>query len=273
MKHLTLTSFTLAAAALLGACGSDEPDLAGDEAIVQLADYSITMPDTIVGPLVDLTIMNVGDVAHELGIAQVEAGTTADDAAAFVHAGGEMDDMLIDDPGGTTLIGPGASLGYTRTLSPGTYVFFCSLPAPGGANHSQNGMIKMFTITDSANADDKELPTADFMVELEDDSVIVPALTAGTHVIAVTNAGTRPHELSTGGVPSATDLSRGAEIVEWIEAGQDGPAPLPVDFPGGIKSIEPGVTVVLTMTFKAGYSYLFSDNTGDEEVVTFVEIP
>lgn len=274
MKHLILTSFTLATAALLGACGSDEPDRAGDAATVQLADYSITMPDTIAGPLVDLKITNGGEKAHELGIAQLEPGTTLEEAAAFVHAGGEQDEMLIDDPGGTALIGAGATLGYTRALAPGTYVFFCSLPAPGGANHSQNGMIKMFTVTDSnADADDNEPPKADFTVALEDESVVVPTLTAGTHVIAVTNSGTRPHELSIGGVPSDADLSKGAEIVEWIENGQDGPAPLPVDFPGGIKSIEPGVTVALTVTLKAGHTYLFSDNTGDEEVVTFVEIP
>jgi hypothetical protein len=271
MKHSTLTSLTLATATLIGACGNDEPDPVAESAKVQLADYSITMPATIVGPSVDLEISNVGGKVHELGIAQLQPGTTLEEATAFVEAGGQLDgEVLVDDPGGTGLVGAGATLGYTRDLAPGTYVFFCSLPAPGGVNHAQNGMITLFTVTGDG---DNEVPETDLTVALEDDAIVVPTLTAGTHVIAVTNNGTRPHELSIGGLPKDIDLSRGAEIGEWIGIGQDGPAPVPVDFPGGIKSIEPGVTVILTVTFKAGHSYLFSDNTGEQEVMTVVEVP
>lgn len=269
MKHLTLTSFTLSAAALVGACGSDEPDRAAVAATVQLAEYSITMPATITGPLVDLKITNGGSKGHELGIGQVEPGTTLEEATAFVLRD-EEEAWIVDDPGGTTLIGAGATLGYTRTLTPGTYVLFCSLPTPDGTNHSQNGMITTFTVT---NGNDSALPKADLTVALEDDAIVVPAITAGTHVVAVTNNGTRPHEVWIGGVPNDADLSKGAEIGAWLEGGQDGPAPLPADFPGGLKSIEPGVTVVLTVTFRAGHIYMFTDNTGDEEVLTVVEIP
>lgn len=271
MKHLTLASFTLVAAALVGGCGSDASDRSEGPVTVELAEYSITMPATIAGPMVDLNITNVGAKAHELGIAQVEPGTTLEEATAFVKKGGREGEVLIDDPGGTTVIGAGASLGYTRTLTPGTYVFFCKLPAPDGTNHAQQGQITLFTVADG---DESDLPKTDLTISLDDDAITVPALTAGKRVIAITNNGTRPHELWISGLPSDVDLSSmGAEIEEWIVGGQVDPAPVPVDFPGGIKTIDPGVTVVLTVTLKGGHTYMFSDYTGDEEITTVVEVP
>ena len=131
-------------------------------------------------------------------------------------------------------------------------------------------MVTLFTVGDGHDVD---LPKADLTISLQDDAISVPALTAGTHVIAITSSGTGPHELSIGGLPKDIDLSRGAEIGEWIGGGQDGPAPVAVDFPGGVKSIQPGVTLVLVVTFKAGHTYLFSDNSTGEELSTVVEVP
>ena len=122
-------------------------------------------------------------------------------------------------------------------------------------NHLEHGMITVFTVTD---ANQTVVPTADLTITLGDDAITVPTLTAGTHVIAVTNTGTQPHGMNTGGVPSGTDLSRGEEIGAWMEGGQDGPPPLPIDFPGGLKAIAPGTTVVLTLTLKTAHTYMFS---------------
>ena len=270
MNHPTISSLFLGTALLLGACGSDSPDRSAKTVDVRLAEYSIVMPDTISGPTVALSITNDGTKAHELGIAQLKPGTTLDEAIAFVDAGGQEGAVLVDDPGGTGIIGAGAMLGYDRDLAPGTYVLFCSLPAPDQMNHAQHGMVKLFTVGDG---NDSNLPKADLTILLQDDTISVPALTAGTHMIAITNSGTGPHELSIGGLPKDVDLSRGAEIGEWIGSGQDGPAPVDVDFPGGVKSIQPGVTVVLTVTFKTGHTYLFSDNSTGEELSTVVEVP
>jgi hypothetical protein len=268
MKHLALIPVAVLTATLAVACGSDSEDRSAGPIKVELADHSITMPTTIEGPLIELDITNLGGVAHELDLAQVEPGTTLEDVAALYAQDRPLDGVLIADPGGATAIGPGVEFGYARTLAPGTYVLSCFFPAPDGMNHLQHGMFAVFTVTDGKNS---ALPTADLTITLGDDAITVPPLTAGTHVVAVTNIGTLPHEMNAGGVPIGTDLSRGEEIGAWMEGGQVGPPPLPIDFPGGLKSIAPGATVVLTLTFKAGHTYMFSDDTNG--LMALVDVP
>ena len=268
MKHLALIPVTVLAAALAAACGSDPPDRSAGPRKVELADYSITMPKTFEGPLVDLDITNLGSFAHELDLGQVEPGTTLEEATTYFTQANTEGGLLITDPGGATAIGPGAHFGYARTLTPGTYVLFCSFPTADSMNHTQHGMITMFTVTDAKKSD---LPEADLTITLDDDAITVPPLTAGTHVVAVTNIGTQPHEMNTGGVPIGTDLSRGEEIGSWMEGGQVGAPPLPIEFPGGLKSIAPGVTVVLTLTLKANHTYMFSDD--DNGIMALVDVP
>ena len=268
MKHLALIPVTVLVVTLAPACGSDPPDQSAGPVKVELADFSITMPTIIEGPLVDLDITNLGSLAHELDLGQVKPGTTLDEATTFFTQGGTEGGVLIADPGGATTIGAGAHFGYARTLTPGTYVLFCGFPAADGMNHTEHGMITMFTVTDANNSD---LPKVDLTITLDDDAITVPPLTAGTHVVAVANIGAQPHEMNTGGVPIGTDLSRGEEVGAWMEGGQVGPAPLPVEFPGGLKSIAPGVTVVLTLTFKAEHTYMFSDDTN--ELTALVDVP
>lgn len=214
MKHLALIPVAVLAVTLVGACSSDPPDRCAGPVKLQLADYSITMPKTIAGPLVDLDITNGGSFADELDLGQVVPGATLEAAAAFFTQGPGEGAPLIADPGGANVIGPGAHFGYARTLTP------------------------------------------------------------GTHVVAATNTGTRPHGMNIGGVPSSTDLSRGEEIGAWMEGGQSGPPPLPIDFPGGLKSIAPGVTAVLTFSLNAAHTYMFSDdNNGDGEILALVDVP
>ncbi|MFM2070434.1 MAG: hypothetical protein RLZZ623_697 [Actinomycetota bacterium] len=268
MRHLALIPVTILAATLAAACGSDPPNVSAGPGKVELGDYSITMPTTFEGPVVSLDIANLGTFAHELDLAQVEPGTTLEEAAALFENDHPQGGVLIADPGGATAIGPGADFGYTRTLTPGTYVFSCHFPATDGMNHMQHGMIAMFTVTDGKKSD---LPKADLTITLGDDAITVPPLTAGTHVVAVTNIGEVPHEMNTGGVPIGTDLSRGEEVGAWMEGGQVGPPPIPVEFPGGLKSIAPGVTVVLTLTLKAAHTYMFSDDTNG--LMALVDVP
>jgi hypothetical protein len=271
MKHIAAIVVTALSCALLSACGGDDtPDQSAGPVSVELADFSITMPDTVAGPFVEFDITNVGSLAHELDLAQVKPGTTVEEVATFFEQGAPDGGLLIADPGGATAIGAGNELGYARQLSPGTYVFSCHFPAADGMNHLKHGMTKVFTVTD---ANQTVMPEADLAITLADDGITVPDLTAGTHLVAVTNSGAQPHELNIGGVPIGTDLSRGEEIGAWMEGGQSGPPPLPIDFPGGVKSIAPGTTVDLTLTVKAAHTYMFSDATGDEEITALVDVP
>ena len=75
MKHLALIPVAVLAVTLVGACSSDPPDRCAGPVKLQLADYSITMPKTIAGPLVDLDITNGGSFADKLDLGQVLPGT------------------------------------------------------------------------------------------------------------------------------------------------------------------------------------------------------
>ncbi len=268
MKHLALIPVAVLATTFIGACGDNTPSGTAGRVKVELADYSIIMPKTLKGPLVDLDIANSGSFAHELDLGQVKPGTTLEEATTYFTQEHTENGLLITDPGGATTIGPGAHFGYARTLTPGTYVFFCSLPAADGMNHTKHGMITMFTVTDERKGD---LPKADLAITLGDDAITVPPLKAGAHVVKVTNIGKLAHGMDTGGVPIGTDLSRGAEVGAWMEGGQVGKAPLPIEFPGGLKSIAPGVSVVVTLTLKAAHTYMFSDDTNGLQ--TLIDVP
>ncbi len=272
MNPATIALAAVLAGAALSACGSDDPDAATGPVEVKLADYSITMPTIVAGPMVEFEIVNAGSLAHELDLAQVEPGTTVEDVTAWIERGSPAGEVLIADPGGVTAISAGNEIDIARTLEPGTYVFSCYFPAADGMNHLEHGMITVFTVTDTSQT---VAPTADLTITLDDDGITVPTLTAGTHTIAVTNTGTTPHPLNTGGVPTGTDLSRGAEIGAWMEGGQNGPPPLAVDFPGGLKSIAPGTTVILTLTVKTAHTYMFSYDPDDQgqEIMTIVDVP
>ena len=55
------------------------------------------------------------------------------------------------------------------------------------------------------------------------------------------------------------DLDRADEIGAWLEGGQVGPPPVPLHFPGSHQTIDPGVTVVLTLDLHRTTTYAFVD--------------
>lgn len=255
---------------VLGACSSgSKSSTASGPTRVRLADFSIDMPNMIEGPIIDLSITNDGAMAHELAITPVKPGTTVQQVIDALSHGGERPSFVLPDPGGINLLGPHERLEYQRRLAPGSYVFWCGLPTHVGPDHAHRGMAHAVTVTDTGRL---ALPSADLTITLRDGRIDAPTITAGTHRIAITNHGTKPHELFIGGLPKNADFSRVDEVGAWMDGGQDGPPPLPVVFPGGHQDIGPGQTVVLTITFRAGYAYHLNDNTGDQPLSTVVEV-
>ncbi len=226
---------------------------------IRLLDHAFVLPSTIPGPLVDIDIVNTGKVAHEIAIAKLRPGTTIEQVITSIKRHEHNPKFVVDDPGGITMLGPGQRLRYQRVLEPGLYEIFCPMPMSDGSSHAERGMVALLTVTNARNG---TLPRADSAITLTDKAVALGKLKAGTHSIAITNRGTRPHELNIAGVAKMSDLERGEELGRWIEGGQSGPPPINVDFPGGHQSIKPGVTVIMTITLRSGYTYHF-DDTGD----------
>ena len=77
-----------------------------------------------------------------------------------------------------------------------------------------------------------------------------------------------PHEIFIVGVQDPGDLEHQELLGAWLDGGQVGPPPFPVHFPGSHQSIDPGVTVVLTLTLHRATTYAFVDFERPDQMVT-----
>lgn len=77
-----------------------------------------------------------------------------------------------------------------------------------------------------------------------------------------------PHEIFIVGVQDPGDLEHQELLGAWLDGGQVGPPPFPVHFPGSHQTIDPGVTVVLTLTFHRATTYAFVDFERPDQMVT-----
>ena len=268
--HTRLTSGVIRGLIIVGvfalvSCSNSNAD---SSQTIRMSDYSFEMPEILVGPTVDLEIINDGSFAHELGLSQIKPGTTIDQMLEHQKSDpNSAADFVIGDPGGINIIGPGESLRYQRHLRAGSYVVFCPRTFADGSRHYDAGMIRLFTVSDTRV---ETLPVADATITLNDDSIALPVLIAGKRSYAITNAGTVPHEVFIAGVPTRINPDWdviGEQGGAWIEGGQVGPPPVEVQFPGGHQTIPPGETVVLTMTLRPAYSYQFQDFSGDQPIM------
>ncbi len=225
--------------------------------LVSMADDRIDMPDVIHGPIIDLTIRNDGHFVHELATARIAPNTTVQQLIDESVQGGS-ESLELSDPGGINLLGPGESVRYQRRLEPGTY--FYVVEHVGGGPQLQARAYHIFRVTGGG---EDELPDVERTICLADEAITIPKLRSGTRSYAIKNTGTTPHEVFIIGVDDPTNLDHGDELGAWLDGGQVGPAPFPVHFPGGQQSIGPGETVVLTMTLRAGTTYLFLDPSAD----------
>ena len=219
---------------------------------VRITSDALDMPAIVVGPVIDLTIRNDDSIARELAVSQVVPGTTLDQVIAAATAGIDPAPFDIADPGGVSFLGAGEQVRYQRRLQPGTYVFH----AFTGSHPLNAADYQIVQVTSNGR---HELPEAERTIRLDDTGITLPKLSAGTHRYAITNTGTTPHEVFILGVRDPADLDRADEIGAWLEGGQVGPPPVPVHFPGSHQTIDPGVTVVLTLDLHRATTYAFVD--------------
>jgi hypothetical protein len=221
---------------------------------VRLTDASLAMPAILKGPAIDLQITNTGKIAHELAVNQIQPGTTLEQVINAAATDDRTAPFIISDPGGINLLGPGERLRYERVLPAGTYAFFNANADP--AVRFTPAAFAIVTIVDEHRT---TRPARSREISLGDDAITLPKISAGTRTYAINNRGTNPHELFIVGVKNPANLDRSDELGAWLEGGQVGPPPFPVHFPGGHQTIDPGVSVRLTMNLRHGTTYAFVD--------------
>jgi hypothetical protein len=149
--------------------------------------------------------------------------------------------------GGPNAVAPGQSTAATLTLEPGNYALVCFVPSPGDPTpHVMKGMISALTVTPSS-APSVDVP-ADVNIHLSDYKFgLSKPLTAGHHVIQVTNDAAQDHEvLFVKLAPGATTK----KLADWVESGMQGPPPaMPL---GGASPLAKGRSTVVSLDLTPG---------------------
>lgn len=220
---------------------------AGSHVVTIVArEYSFSMPDSIPAGLTTFVLEDEGKENHHLELVKLAPGKTmADVMALFTKPG--TPPIGLTPVGGPNTPGPGGESNMTLVLQPGRYVAFCVIPAPDGKPHIMHGMIKPFTVT-PAKVATAALPKADMTITLRDYAFdLSRPITAGRHVIQVTNAGTQPHELTITRFPP-NEGNRDLETWAYNPQGR----PAPGQGMGGTTDIAPGEHVVIEVDFTPG---------------------
>jgi hypothetical protein len=253
-------ALALCASLFLAACGSDgggdeETDTADTPAAaenvvqVDLTEYEFGMPDTVEGGVVTFEASNTGTLPHEMAFGKIEGDHDMDDVMKALDS--EQPPSWFSDVAGIPLLSPGLTASMTRDLEEGRYIFLCFLPTPEGGPHAMEGMVKLFEVEGTSDA---ELPEPDVTVVANADGFEVPEIAAGTHVIEFSNEDSKPHEFA---VFSYEEGKTEQDIGKYFNSGFK--TEPPAVFPGGMQSIPSGEPVFVEMTFESGRTYTLED--------------
>jgi hypothetical protein len=112
---------------------------------VDLADYAFTLSRPLTRGHHVLRVRNTAAQSHEMFVARLMPGKTAQDAMAWLESQKGPPPMV--PLGGTVGLAHGVSNDIALDLTPGEYALFCFIPdAKDGKPHVAHGMVKPFTV-------------------------------------------------------------------------------------------------------------------------------
>lgn len=249
----------IAAVAMVAACSGQDNAKAADSVMTAASveptivtivakDFAYEAPDTIMGGLVTMRMVNQGPDFHHIQLIHIGDGHTYAEFLEGMKAmkpGAPMPPWLHDVAGPNTPV-PGGEQSLTSELQPGTYAIVCFIPGPDKVPHFVKGMMKELTVIPNTGPA-ATAPVADITVKMTDYAWDVsPEITAGTHMIRIENLAEQSHEMVIARLEqgkTATDLAN------WLE-NQVGPPPgTPM---GGISGMAKGSVAYLPVNLTAG---------------------
>ena len=244
---------------------------AGELAIVA-REFSYEAPATIPAGPVRITLTNQGKEEHMAQIAKLADGTSLDQLlAALMQNDFAAAFKMMTLVGGPTAVLPGKEQEVAAVLDPGNYALLCFVSSPDGIPHLAKGMVAQLKVTEPASPG--QLPPADAELTAEDFRFVgVDSLSAGRHVIHLTNKGPQAHEagivsLAPGfTVDDLRSMVTATPPPETAAPGGPGASPSPggpgasppagaappVISAGGIAALQPGRDGTLTVNLPAG---------------------
>lgn len=200
-----------------------------------------------------MSFENVGGEVHEYVLVRLRGGRTVEDVTALLGRAGRPQDppRWLEELGGVPLLGAGEEVRLTRELDRGRYAFVCTFPSATGVPHYELGMVREFMISGDSG---RTLPEADATITARDDTMDVPELSAGRHVLELVNAASTPR-----GFDLVTfEPENRDKILPWAAGGYRGRPP--ARFLGAMHAVPPGTTAYLEVTLIAGETYVFLDD-------------
>jgi hypothetical protein len=184
---------------------------------------------------------------HQFELYRLDQGHSASDLVAALTA--DKSPAWATELGGAGFPPKGGTVNASYVLEPGKYAIVCAVhDNTDGLRHYQKGMFTELTV--AGRRVPGKLPTPDVTVsEVEYKWNFSKPLTAGRHVLKVTNDGSQVHEMKIVRVlPGHTY----AEVKAW-KRGQPR-----VDEPyATVTVMSPGVSVITSVNFKRGDYVLF----------------
>ena len=241
----TRITLVIAVAAVTAACSNKEAAARGPASEVEQAgttapavvtvhahDYAFDAPDTVAAGVTTFHLINDGPGLHHVQLARLDGGkTVADVMAALKHPGKRPAWLVL--VGGPNAPAPHASSDAIVDLQPGNYALLCMVDIPEGVPHMAKGMIHALTVTPSAS--DAVTPAPDVAITLVDYGFSLSRpLTAGSHVVAISNTATQPHEVEFVRLEPGKTAT---EMLAWLQKMQGPPPGTPI---GGGAAIAPG---------------------------------
>lgn len=240
-------SILLAAAALVAIGCTAEKKAASDSTSGQVAqagsstpavvtvharDYAFDAPNQIPAGVTTFHLVNDGPGLHHMQLVRLDSGKTFADLEQALKKPGAPPGWIVF-VGGPNAPDPHGESNATLDLKPGTYALLCMVDMPGGVPHFAKGMVHPLTVTADSSA--AVAPAADVDIALQDYSFqLSKPLTAGTHVIALTNSSSQAHEVELVKLAPGKTVQ---DMLTWISKMQ---GPPPGSAVGGGAAIAPG---------------------------------
>ncbi len=201
---------------------------------VSAGDFFYTMADTISAGATTFRLTTNGQEPHHVQMVRVPDDKSLDDLVASLQGGPPPEwAVFVGGPNAPArMVGTST---VTLDLQPGKHLVLCLIPSPDGTLHVAKGMSKTVIVTPSDSA--RTMPVATSTMSLTDyDFVLSEPLTAGSHVLQVTNNAEQEHEVFIAKLAPGTSP---AQLAAWLEK-QEGPPPgEPV---GGTVSMNKGIS-------------------------------
>ena len=118
---------------------------AGSALDIELAEFTVAMPETLAAGSYEINLSNIGEFAHELVIVRADGyeSLSQESNGAVIESDIAAEDFILR----IDRIDGGATATGSVTLDPGNYVFFCNI-AFGPNSHAGAGQTLDVTVTE-----------------------------------------------------------------------------------------------------------------------------